>query len=267
MRILNAASAGVQAATVMPAAVDESLALFRSQTAAIGTITPSGNIVVERMAAAILRDFPMVSGHFSRIRVVGSTDAYSDDYDWDGMLGAAELLSHAKPNVICWNGSKGGSIGFDADRSLVARIEASTGIPACTSTLAIEELFRRNNVARFGLVTPYGAAYASKIPPHFAREGFACVAEAHSGLTDNFSYCTVPDAEIVAMIRGVAASAPDVIITYCTNFPAAHLAAALEAELGIPIYDSVSVGVWKALRLIGLPTTPGRRWGSAFAMG
>jgi maleate isomerase len=240
------------------------LDLVRSQSTAIGMITPSGNVVVERVTAAILHDFPSVSGHFSRIRVVGSADAYSDDYDWDGMLGAAELLGHARLDAICWNGSKGGSIGFDADRQLVARIEAATKIPACTSTLAIEAMFRRRGVTRFGLVTPYADGYARKVPPHFAREGFACVAEAHSGLTDNYSYCTVPDDAIVAMIRGVAASAPDAIITYCTNFPAAHLVAALEAELGVPIYDSVSIGVWAALRLAGIETEPGRRWGSAF---
>jgi maleate isomerase len=241
------------------------LELFRRQTTSIGTIIPSGNIVVERITAAILRDFPTVSGHFSRTRVVGSSDAYLDDYDWDGMLGAAELLGHARLDAICWNGSKGGSIGFDADRRLTARIQETTGIPACTSTLAIEELFRRRGVARFGLVTPYAAGYAGKIPPHFAREGFACIAEAHSGLSDNFSYCTVPDGAIADMIRGVATSAPDAIIAYCTNFPAAPLVAALEVELGVPIYDSVSVGVWKTLRLAGIDTEPGCRWGSAFA--
>ena len=51
--------------------------------------------------------------------VFGSSDAYKDDYDWDGMLGAARLLSHAQLDVICWNGSKGASLGFDADSDAV----------------------------------------------------------------------------------------------------------------------------------------------------
>ena len=84
-------------------------------------ITPSGNVVVERVTNAILRDFPEVSGHFSRTTVVGSTDAYAEDYDWAGMLRAAELLGHAAPACICWNGSKGGSIGFASDRAYAAR--------------------------------------------------------------------------------------------------------------------------------------------------
>jgi maleate isomerase len=237
---------------------------YRAQRKVMGTITPSGNIVVERMTTAILADFPAVSAHFSRIEVVGSTDAYKDDYDWDGMMRAAALLSHAEPDMICWNGSKGGSIGLDADRRLCERITAATGKPATTSSLAILEAFAATAVRRFGLVTPYAAAYAERIPPHFHAQGYACVSQAHAGLSDNLSYCAVADADIAAMIRAVAVERADAIIVYCTNFPAAHLIGDLEAETGIAIYDSVSACVWKSLRLIGEPTAPGSRWGSLF---
>jgi maleate isomerase len=237
---------------------------YRAQHKAIGTITPSGNIVVESMTTAILADFPAVSGHFSRIEVVGSTDAYKDDYDWDGMMCAAKLLSHAEPDVICWNGSKGGSIGLDADRSLCERITAATGKPTTTSSLAILEAFATTGVRRFGLVTPYASGYAGRIPPHFLAQGYACVSQAHAGLSDNLSYCAVTDFDIAAMVRAAAAERPDAIILYCTNFPGAHLVAELEAATGIAIYDSVSACVWKCLRLIGEPVSPGSRWGSLF---
>jgi len=237
---------------------------YRAQHKTIGTITPSGNIVVERMTTAILADFPAVSGHFSRIEVAGSTDAYKDDYDWDGMMRAADLLSHADPDVICWNGSKGGSIGLDTDRHLCERIMAATGKPATTSSLAIPEAFATTGVRRFGLVTPYASRYASRIPPHFCAQGHACVAQAHAGLSDNLSYCTIADADIIAMVRTVAVEQPNAIILYCTNFPGAHLVAEVEAEIGVPIYDSVSACVWKCLRLFGEPTSAGGRLGSLF---
>src|SRR4029077_17468537 len=111
------------------------LLAVRRPTIAIGTITPSANVVVRRVTTAVLADFPMVSAHFSRTAVVGASDAYADDYDWTGILRAKKLLAHARPACICGNGSKGGSIGFAADRPLCARIESETGIPAITSTL------------------------------------------------------------------------------------------------------------------------------------
>jgi maleate isomerase len=237
---------------------------YRRQTRAIGTITPSGNIVVERVTAAILADFPEVSGHYSRIPVFGTSDAYKDDYDWDGMLGAARLLSHAHPDVICWNGSKGVSLGFDADHALCERITAETGIAATTSVLALERVLRESGARTIGLVSPHTDAYQAKVAAAFDRRGLRCVAEAHAGFSDNFSYCTVPDADIVAMIRHVAQAKPDAIVTFCTNFPAAHLVAPLEQALNMPIYDTVSIGVWDALRHAGVETARGARWGSLF---
>jgi maleate isomerase len=238
---------------------------YRQQRTAIGTITPSGNIVVERVTAAILRDFPEVSGHFSRTPVFGSSDNYKSDYDWDGLLGSARLLSHANVDVICWNGSKGASLGFDPDTELCERIMKETGIKATTSIRALERVLRETNVKSIGLVSPHTDSYQAKIVAAFDKRGYRVAAERHAGLSDNFSYCTVPDVDIVRMVHEVAAAKPGPIVTFCTNFPAAHLAAPLERELGVPIYDTVSIGVWDALRVAGVETERGARWGSLFA--
>jgi maleate isomerase len=248
----------------MPNKISEDAGWYRQQTKALGMITPSANIVVERVTTAILADFPEVSGHFSRTPVVGSSDTYKDDYDWDGMLGAANLLAHAKLDVICWNGSKGVGLGFDADHVLCERITAETGIPATTSVLALEAVLKDTGAKSIGLVSPHTDAYQEKMVAALTKRGFPVAAEGHAGFSDNFSYCTVPDADIVAMIRKVAAAKPDAIVTFCTNFPAAHLAAPLERETGIPIYDTVSIGVWDALRRAGVETTRSVRWGSLF---
>jgi maleate isomerase len=237
---------------------------YRKQTHAIGTITPSANVVVERVTTAILADFAEVSGHFSRAPVFGSSDAYTDDYDWDGMLGAARLLAHARLDIICWNGSKGVGLGFDADHLLCARITAETGIAATTSVLTLEAVLRAGGVGTIGLVSPHTDAYQAKMVTALGKRGFSCVAERHAGLSDNFSYCSVPDADIVRMIRAVATAKPAAIVTFCTNFPAAHLVAPMEQELGIPIYDTVSICVWDALGRIGIDTARGTRWGSLF---
>jgi maleate isomerase len=237
---------------------------YRRQTKAIGMITPSANIVVERVTSAILADFPEVSGHFSRTPVFGSSDNYKDDYDWNGMLGAAKLLAHAKLDVICWNGSKGVGLGFDREYTLCACITQETGIPATTSVLALEAVLKARNAKNIGLVSPHTDAYQAKMVAALTKRGFPVAAERHAGFSDNFSYCTVPDEDIVRMIRDVANAKPDAIVTFCTNFPAAHLVAPMEQELGVPIFDTVSLGVWDALRVAGVGTARGARWGSLF---
>jgi maleate isomerase len=232
----------------------------------IGSITPSGNTIVERITLGILREFPEVSGHFSRTPVFGSVDPFPDGYDTEGMLAAARLLAHAAPDVLIWNGSKGGSLDFRLDHDFVASVKAATGLACTTSTLALDEVLRRTGVTRYALVSPYDGGYQQKIISTFRREGYECVAEAHCDLRDNLSFARVPAADIAAMLRRVAAARPQAIVTFCTNFPAGVVAADMEAELDIPIYDSTVLPVWKGLKMAGVDTTRGRAWGRLFAL-
>lgn len=232
---------------------------------ALGMVTPSANLVVERVTTAILADFPEVSGHFSRTPVFGSADLFPDDYDWDGMMGAARLLAHARPDAIAWNGSKGATLGFDVDRDFCRRVTAETGIPATTSTLALEAALQARAARRIALVTPYRGDYQKKLIAGFAREGLDVIAEAHADVADNLAFAAVPDETIAGMVRDVAAARPDAILAWCTNFPAAYGAATLEYEVDIPILDSVTLAVWGGLSLIGAADARGRRWGRLFA--
>ena len=53
------------------------------------------------------------------------------------------------------------------------------------------------------------------------------------------------------MVREVALAKPQAIAVFCTNLRGAPLVEQLEAEIGIPIYDSVATAVWKSLELAG----------------
>lgn len=238
--------------------------LARPPRATIASITPSGNTVVERVTAAILASFPEVSAHFSRTPVHGDHDPFPDGYDLEGMLGAAALLGHIHPSVIVWNGSKAGAIDFALDHDLVRRITALTGVPATTSILALDEILRADGVRRFGLVSPYDRKYQDRIVRAFAAAGYECVGASCAGLSDNLSFAAVEPARIAAMAREVAAAKPAVIVTFCTNFMAAPVVPAIEAEHGVPVYDSTVLPVWKALRMCGLDTQRARPWGRLF---
>jgi maleate isomerase len=69
------------------------------------------------------------------------------------------------------------------------------------------------------------------------------------------------------MVRDVAEAKPQAIAILCTNLRGASLVAALEEEIRIPIYDSVAVSVWAALRAVAIPTDRVRGWGSLFQVG
>lgn len=232
-------------------------------------LTPSSNTVLEPVTAAMLASIPEASAHFGRFRVteIALTDGARAQFDEAELLRAAALLADARVGVIGWNGTSSGWLGFDADERLCRCISGSTGIPACTSVLALNEILARTGVERFGLVSPYRDDVQGRIVANYRAAGFHCVAERHLGLQDNFSFAEVSAEAMCAMAREVAQAKPQAIAFLCTNLRSAPLVDALERELGIPVYDSIATVLWKSLKLAGVDTRRVSGWGRLFRDG
>ena len=233
----------------------------------LGMLTPSSNTVLEPLTSAILSATPEVTAHFGRFRVteIALNDQALGQFDAEPVVQAARLLADAKVQVIAWNGTSGGWLGFAADRHLCTSITAATGVPATTSTLAMDEALKAVCAHRYGLVTPYLEDVQSRIVTNFEAQGYACAAECHLGRRDNFSFSEVSEADIECMVRKTAESQPDAIVIFCTNLRGARLASNLEDTLGIPILDSVSVTIWHSLLLAGADPARITGWGQLFA--
>lgn len=234
----------------------------------LGMLTPSSNTVLEPVTYAMLQDAPGVSAHFARFEVLKiSLDAGGlAQFDDAPILAASRLLSHAKCDVIAWNGTSASWLGFERDEHLVQRIEAETGIRAATCVLGYRDAFQALGLSRIGLVTPYTSDVQARIADTWGKAGFACVAERHCGLTDNFAFASVTEPVIEAMIRAVAQQGCEAVAIVCTNMHGARVAARLEAALGIPILDSVAVTLWAALRSAGHRAPSLSRWGRIFGL-
>ena len=93
---------------------------YPRMTRSLASVTPSGNVVVERVTQLILQAYPEVAGHFSRVGVVGVSDVAENDYDWAEYGRAAALLGHLKPDAIVWNRL---GYGNNAIRETVVEVE------------------------------------------------------------------------------------------------------------------------------------------------
>ena len=234
----------------------------------LGMLTPSSNTILEPVTTAMLGGLPEVTAHFSRFKVTeialsGPALAQFDDSE---ILRAAELLAHAKVNVIAWNGTSSGWLGFERDVRLCERIRQATGIPACTAMLALNEILERTGARRLGFVTPYLDDVQARINANYAKAGYTVVADRHLGIQDNFSFSEITADEIRAMTREVAAARPDAIAVVCTNMRAAPLAEELEEQHGIPVYDTVATTVWKSLQVAGVDPRRVKGWGRIFSV-
>jgi len=232
----------------------------------LGMLTPSSNTALEPITSAMVNSLPNVSAHFSRFTVteISLRDQALGQFDLEKILAAARLLADARVDVIAWNGTSSGWLGFDKDEALCKQITEATGIPATTSVLALNEILEKTGARRFGLATPYLNDVQQRIVANYQRSGFDCSAERHLDLHVNYSFAEVEEDTIGKMVRELAAEKPQAITTFCTNLRAAHLVEALEAETGIPVYDTIATVVWKSLRLAGVDTRALQGWGRLF---
>src|SRR5829696_7486352 len=145
----------------------------------IGMLTPSSNTVLEPVTVAMLRDVSEATAHFSRFKVteIALSQQALMQFDDSEILRAAELLAHAKVNVIAWNGTSSGWLGFERDVRLCERIRQATGIPACTAMLALNEILEITGPKRVGFVTPYLDDVQARINANYQKAGYTVAAD------------------------------------------------------------------------------------------
>lgn len=237
-----------------------------SQPLRLGVLTPSSNTALEPLTSAIVAAMPNASAHFSRFKVTEiALDAGAlAQFDDSPILAAAELLAHAKVDVIGWSGTSSGWLGFDADRRLCERIRERTGIPATTAVLGLNELLAIKQVQRLALVTPYTGDVQARIVANYRELGIEVVAERHLGIRVNHDFAGVTPATLAEMMAEVAQAKPQAITTFCTNLRAAPLAAEIERTHGIALLDTVSTTVWGMVRAAGASPAGITGWGELF---
>ena len=237
-----------------------------AETIRIGVLTPSSNTALEPLTSALAAAVPGCSAHFARFPVteISLSEQALGQFDDSHILAAARLLADAKVDVIAWSGTAAGWRGFETDRRLVARIVQDTGIAATTAVLALNELLALQDIRRLALVTPYTADVQQRIVDNYAGIGIDVVAERHLDIRINHDFALIRPDRLKALLHEVAGASPQAITTFCTNLQAAPLAAAVEAELDIPLLDTVSTTVWGALRAVGADPAAIEGWGRLF---
>lgn len=221
----------------------------------IGMIVPSSNTVAEpetmRMAAPL---GDAVSIHFARVGVtqISTSARSSDQFAFDGLIDAADLLAGTRPGVIVWNGTAASWLGIARDEALAARMAVATGTVCTTTMLLYKAALAALGIRRLALVTPYTAEIQSCVVANLSALGLEIVAERHLGDAGNFSYAEYSDDFVAAELRAaIAAGRPDAAAVMCTNYRGAGAAARVEAETGMPVLDSVALTLWGALAIAG----------------
>ena len=211
----------------------------------LGLIVPSWNTVMEfetqRMANGAM------SVHSQRIAHTADTE---ENLMWMGtqVPAAAQLLAHAKVNVICYGCTAGGFLkGPQYDRSMGEQILATTGIPGVTSAGAITGALEALAVRRISVATAYEPWLNAKVRSYLEAAGFDILAIEGLGTQ---AHASVTPERIAALARQVHRADAQALLICCSNLRTLDIIEGLEREFDKPVVTSNQASMWGMLRLI-----------------
>lgn len=222
----------------------------------IGVIIPPGNVAVERefplhLPPGIVLNHNRLSRPNS-IQTPASILAMNDSLDQ-----TARDLAQAYPEVIAYVCTGGGFLeGPGSEAEPARRIEAATGIPGISTSVAVVEALRALSIGKVFLLGPYPhdvmqseVAYLRsngfEVPTY---ETFECMtSEANRALSsDQVAQRILAHREMVDECDGVFVS--------CTNLLVMDQIEMLEAALAKPVVTSNQATLWSALRTMRVDT-------------
>ena len=176
----------------------------------LGMLTPSSNTTLEPVTAAMLADLPDVTAHFGRFKVTEiAVCRRADSNSTTGeILRAAELLAHAKVDVVAWNGTSAAGSASTATSSWCARLTGATGVQGLHLRSGLPRDLRAHRPKRIGLVTPYTDDVQTTIAPAGARPVSRALRSGTCASATTSRSPLVAESELAErMVREVAAQA------------------------------------------------------------
>jgi maleate cis-trans isomerase len=222
--------------------------------ARLGFLVPPGNPTVEsEMIALAPRG---VSVHFHRMVAQGEAGSPARQGERNRMMiehleESASLLAIVKPQIIAIaHTATSYTLGREAERQLLARLEEATHTRVITAFGAIAAALGRLGVRRLAYGTPYSEETTRQGKAHLEAHGFEIVrCERLPGVANIYDETAERAYRLARMVDVPEAEA---VLLSGTGLPTIPILEALETDLGKPVLSSNAALMWHALRLAGV---------------
>jgi maleate isomerase len=220
----------------------------------IGILVPPGNPTVEpEMAALAPRG---VSVHFSRMMASGHTGSLEGQEARNleqlaGLDQTVGLLALVKPQVVVLaHTATSYTLGVDAERELIARMEERFGFRFITAFGSVVAALRHLGISRVALGTPYGADTTLRGKALLETHGFEVPSFGNLANVKNIYDETNERAYgIGRQVDHVEAQA---VFISGVGMPTIEAIESLECDIGKPVISAASAMMWHALRIAGV---------------
>lgn len=215
----------------------------------IGMIVPSGNVIAEAQVRAMLPTG--VAVNVTRLPLTGTAPEVLQGM-LDGLEHAADLLAHARVQLIAFNCTAVSTYSPALESSIQARIEKATGTPAVLTSRALVQAINVLSASKVALLTPYRQDVNLREAAFLENSGIEVVSQAGLGLDHPADMAALPAQDWFDFSVKHRNPAADAYFISCTAIRSAEVIARLEAALDRPVITSNQAIAWHCLRSRGI---------------
>ncbi len=162
------------------------------------------------------------------------------------------ILPGASLDVVAY-GCTSASMAIGEEKVFDKIRAARPGVRCTTPITAAFAAFRAFKAQRIGVLTPYRADVNQIVADYIRARGFTVPVFGSFNQEDDGIVSAITPSSIKAAVRRIVETAAvDAVFVSCTSVRLADAAAAIEAEIGLPVTSSNHAMAWHALRLAGV---------------
>lgn len=166
--------------------------------------------------------------------------------------GARTLVDEHRPDSIMWACTSGSFVfGWQGAHDQVRELQARTGVPTSSTSLAFVEACRALSTDRVSVAASYPHDVAEHFVTFLGRGGIAVTALGSHGITTATEVGTLGYDQVEAIATGADASGAEAVLIPDTAMHTLAWIDKLEAAVGLPVLTANQVTVWQGLRLLG----------------
>lgn len=177
----------------------------------------------------------------------------------------SRLLDEQRVDSVMWACTSGSFVyGWEGAHQQVQRLEAETGLPTSSTSLAFARALDALGVSRVAVAASYPTELARHFETFLAAAGAEVVGFTAHDIFTAGQVGTMGREEVLALIRGAEVAEAEAILVPDTAMHSLAWVADLEATAGKPVLTANQVTVWEGMRIAGVAAPRLPRLGALF---